>query len=232
MFPRLVVFDMTGTTVYDDGAVNRSIAEALTESKLATRTPQVAKYRGLMTSTIIRNLLRDAGDPRHELASEIEPITKKFCEKMISHIESERTVGQVPGAIETIDWLKQKGCLIALDTGLPRPVADAYIDRLGWRGGLINYIVTADDVDRGRPHPATVSSAMKFFGLENPVHVAKVGDTPQDLIQGKSAGCGWVVGVTQGAFSSDALHIYPHTHLIPTISQLYEVFDPSEDNEE
>ena len=37
---------------------------------------------------------------------------------------------------------------------------------------------------------------MEQFGIDDPQRVAKVGDTPVDLQEGQSAGCGLVVGVT------------------------------------
>ena len=48
--------------------------------------------------------------------------------------------------------------------------------------------------------------------------VAKVGDTPADLQEGESAGCGLVVGVTGGTHSRHELEPYPHHHLIETIA--------------
>ena len=55
--------------------------------------------------------------------------------------------------------------------------------------------------------------------------VAKVGDTPADLEEGRNAGCGLIVGVTQGTHHRRDLEVYPHTHLIDTISDIPQVLD-------
>jgi len=47
-----------------------------------------------------------------------------------------------------------------------------------------------------------------------------VGDTPSDLEEGVSAGCGMVVGVTGGSHTADQLRPHPHTHLISSITEL------------
>nr|MCU0317142.1 hypothetical protein [Fimbriimonadaceae bacterium] len=47
--------------------------------------------------------------------------------------------------------------------------------------------------------------------------VAKIGDTPSDLMEGSAAGCGLVIGVTNGTHSEGQLSNYPHTHLVPNI---------------
>ena len=50
--------------------------------------------------------------------------------------------------------------------------------------------------------------------------VIKVGDTPSDLEEGKSAGCGLVVGVTRGSHTRAELAQHPHDMLLPTIASL------------
>jgi phosphoglycolate phosphatase-like HAD superfamily hydrolase len=61
---------------------------------------------------------------------------------------------------------------------------------------------------------------MELTGVEDVKAVAKVGDTPSDLQEGASAGCGMNVGVTQGTHTRDQLKDHPHTHLIGTIREL------------
>ncbi len=61
---------------------------------------------------------------------------------------------------------------------------------------------------------------MERFGIADPRRVAKVGDTPADLLEGNNAGCGLIVGVTQGTHTRQQLEPYPHTSLIDTIAGL------------
>jgi phosphonatase-like hydrolase len=111
--------------------------------------------------------------------------------------------------------------MVALDTGFSRDIAQTLINRLNWeRDGLIDASVTSDEVDRGRPHPDMIQRLMSKLGVTDPRRIAKVGDTPADLLEGKNAGCGLVVGVTQGSCAREQLERFPHDYLIGSVAEL------------
>ena len=58
------------------------------------------------------------------------------------------------------------------------------------------------------------------LGVTDPRRIAKVGDTPADLLEGKNAGCGMIVGVTEGTHTREQLQSFPHTHLIGSVAEL------------
>jgi phosphoglycolate phosphatase-like HAD superfamily hydrolase len=97
---------------------------------------------------------------------------------------------------------------------------DAILDRLGWRDGLLDATVASDEVRRGRPHRDLVFRAMELTGVAHAKAVAKVGDTPADLREGTDAGCGLVIGVTEGSHERHELVRHPHTHLIRNVGEL------------
>jgi phosphoglycolate phosphatase-like HAD superfamily hydrolase len=80
--------------------------------------------------------------------------------------------------------------------------------------------VTSDEVERGRPHPEMIRQLMKDVGVADPQRVAKVGDTSADLLEGKNAGCGLNIGVTQGSSTRQQLEQFPHDHLIGSVAEL------------
>lgn len=95
------------------------------------------------------------------------------------------------------------------------------IDLLGWaKRGLVDGSVTSDEVPRGRPHPDMIRHLMVRFGITDARSVAKVGDTPADPQEGHNAGCGMVIGVTEGTHTREQLEPFPHTHLIGTVAEL------------
>jgi len=61
---------------------------------------------------------------------------------------------------------------------------------------------------------------MADLGVVDPSHVAKVGDTPSDLLEGRNAGCGLVIGVTRGSHTRQELELFPHTHLIDSVADV------------
>jgi phosphoglycolate phosphatase-like HAD superfamily hydrolase len=65
---------------------------------------------------------------------------------------------------------------------------------------------------------------MELTHVTNSKSVAKVGDTTSDLLEGTSAGCGWVIGVTTGAYTRSELQKEKHTHLVENVRELLEIF--------
>src|SRR5262249_40686304 len=62
--------------------------------------------------------------------------------------------------------------------------------------------------------------AMLLTDVRDPKSVAKVGDTPADLLSGEAAGCGWIIGITSGSHTRAQLEPYTHTHLIERLEEL------------
>ena len=87
---------------------------------------------------------------------------------------------------------------------------------------MIN-LSSADEVKQGRPYPYMIFKAMEYCNIQSVEEVMKVGDTSSDLEQGTNAGCKFVVGVTSGAFAKSELIKYPHTHLVETLNQIFEI---------
>ena len=61
---------------------------------------------------------------------------------------------------------------------------------------------------------------MQLTGVRDAKSVAKVGDTISDLQEGIAAGCGWVIGVTSGAFGKNELLKGNPTHLVDQVTEI------------
>ncbi len=217
---RLAVFDMAGTTVYDGDAVHRCLMAALQAQGVAASRAAVNAVMGLPKPLAIQTLIEQAE------ASPVTPervgrVYGEFVERMNRYYAEDPQVREIAGASETFRGLRERGARVALDTGFSRPLADTIISRLGWReSGLLDATVTSDEVERGRPYPDMIFRAMSLTNVTDPGQVVKIGDTPSDLQEGAAAGCGWVIGVTEGSHSREELAAFPHTHLIPTVAEL------------
>ena len=49
------------------------------------------------------------------------------------------------------------------------------------------------------------------------------GDTPSDLMEGMNAKCGYVIGVTTGAYMLSQLEFEKYTHLIENLSEILDI---------
>jgi phosphonatase-like hydrolase len=224
----LVVFDMAGTTVNDrmaDGseAVNGCLRAAIAAAGVAVTQAAVNEVMGYPKPDAIQRLLTAYG--RADLLGRVGAIHTDFVERMLTFYRTDPLVRPIAGAAETFATLRAAGVKVALDTGFSRPIAAAILDRLGWvEGATVDATITSDEVARGRPHPDMIRALMQRLNLTDPARVAKVGDTPSDLLEGTAAECGWVVGVTGGSHSESQLVGHPHTHLIHTVADLPDLF--------
>jgi phosphonatase-like hydrolase len=219
----LVVFDVAGTTVRDDDAVNRCLRDALARHVVVTRE-EVNSVMGLPKPIAIQVLLDRAGSARPLEPGVVTEVHNDFVQSMVRHYQSAPGIEPMPATLETFWQLKEAGLKLALDTGFSRPILNAVLERLGWNeGGLLDATVASDEVERGRPHADLLLKAMSLTGLSNPQAVAKVGDTPSDLQEGHAAGCGLVIGVTNGTHTREQLLSHFHTHLIGSLKELPEI---------
>jgi 2-aminoethylphosphonate-pyruvate transaminase len=217
----LVVFDMAGTTVHDGDAVNDSLRGALQViAKCTVTRDQVNLVMGIQKPVAIRSLLSDCTDkaPSEEL---VDRVHDDFVSRMLNYYKTSPAVREVDGVSNLFKTLKSMGIKVGIDTGFNRAIAQVIIDRLGWeKDGLVDVSVTADEVLGGRPAPFMIYHCMEKVGVTKVARVVKVGDTPSDLYEGTNAGCGLVVGVTEGSHTAAEMQPHPHTHLIPTVADL------------
>jgi phosphonatase-like hydrolase len=217
----LVVFDMAGTTVHDRDGVNRCLREALEVFGLDAAPAEVNRVMGLPKPEAIA-LLIDRYGRGDDLEPRVEEIHRDFLGRSIAFYGSDPSVHEVPGASAVFDRIRSEGIRVALNTGFHRAIVDVILDRLDWRP-QIDASIASDEADRGRPHPDMIRALMQRLGVTNPSRVAKVGDTPADLEEGRNAGCGLIVGVTSGTHTREQLEICPHTHLIEDIREFPEL---------
>lgn len=216
----LVVFDMAGTTVNDEDSVSRCVQGALAAEGVTVTVADVNRVMGIPKPEALRILIGES--PRGALLiDQIDAIHRDFVVRLIRFYQVDASVREVSGSEQTFRVLKQAGIKVALNTGFDRAITQTILDRLGWSSSpLIDATVCSDEVPRGRPHPDMIQELMRRFGIDDPAKVAKVGDTPADLQEGKNAGCGLILGVTQGTHTRAQLEPHPHTLLIDSVRDL------------
>jgi phosphonatase-like hydrolase len=212
--PALVVFDLAGTTVRDEGQVPTAFTEALAAHGIRVTAEEVAAVRGSSKREAILSLL-PAGPERERRAAEVFETFRARLSELYG-----RGVREVPGAEELFRKLRARGVRVALDTGFDRATTELLLRALGWDRGLADAVVTGDDVARGRPAPDLILRAMESTGIARTEDVANVGDTVLDLRAAQAAGVAWNIGVLTGAHGRESLEKEPHTQLVDSVADL------------
>lgn len=215
----LVVCDLAGATVEDEGQVPDAFAAALGACGVEVTAEQLRLVRGASKREAIRSFI-PAG-PHH--ARDAQAAYGHFC-RLLRQRYSQAGVRPIPGALAIFEWLRKQDVRVALNTGFDRDITGMLLEALGWAGGTVDAVVCGDEVPQGRPAPHMIFRAMEMTGVANVRLVANVGDTAFDLQAGHNAGVRWNIGVLSGAHGQRTLETAPHTHILPSIASLRDVW--------
>lgn len=102
----------------------------------------------------------------------------------------------IPGMLETVKALREKGVLIGSTTGYFTEAAEINCVEAKKQGYVPDAHVCASDVPAGRPEPWMVFRNMEQTRVFPPDAVVKVGDTRLDIEEGLNAGT-WTVGLSR-----------------------------------
>lgn len=215
---QLVVFDLMGTLVVDDGVVERAYERALELAGLHAGTDtfrnaiaRIETLRGRPTLVVLTEIL---GDP--VLAEEA---TWAFDDSILEEVPRLRPI---EGARAVLAALHAEGVLTALTTSFTPEVRRAALAALHWQGTFAATL-SAYGVRRGHPAPDLLLEAILELRIDSVGQVAIVGDTAADLQAGNRAGAGLVIGVRSGQAPAESLLEAPHTHLIESVADLLPV---------
>jgi len=216
----LVVFDMAGTTVHDDGLVERAFVLAAQRSGIAATEAALEEALGYARETMGRpktDIFRELTGSESEALSANEAFETAYGE-LIARVG----VSAIDGAEDLFQELRDAGVKIVLTTDFSRTTQDALIDSLGW-ANLIDLSLTPAEAGRGRPHPDLPLTALLRTGVSSVAAMVVVGDTSSDMLSGTSAGAGLVVGVRTGTYDAETLEGAGADVVIDSVAHLAEL---------
>lgn len=196
----LVVLDMAGTTVVDDGVVEQAFARVADRVDLG---PTLSRDEALQ---YVRDTMgRSKIEVFRHLTGGDEALAQRANDEFevaYGELVDESGVEPIEGAGDLVDALRASGVSVVLTTGFSPVTRDRLLDALGW---TVDAALSPVDAGRGRPAPDLVLTALLRTRASSVAAVAVVGDTVSDVLSGRSAGAGLVVGVTTGAHTREQL---------------------------
>ncbi|MFH8370274.1 HAD family hydrolase [Streptomyces sp. NPDC018031] len=223
---RLVVLDMAGTTVADDGLVEQAFGAAAAELGVLPGSAEHAGHLEYVRATmgeskisVFRHLFGDEERAQH---------ANTAFERAYAELVAAGRCAPVPGAREAIERLRGEDRTVVLTTGFARTTQDAILAALGWDRGLVELTLCPGDIGlgttaggRGRPYPDMVLTALlRTRAADDVRQIAVAGDTSYDMLSGRRAGAGIVAGVLTGAHREPALRAAGATRVLPSVAAL------------
>ncbi len=167
-----VLFDLDGTLVDSIGSVERSWARFAQEHEIDVA--RLRGFHGVPARGVLAELLPDADQ---------EAAFRRIEDLEVADVEG---VLALPGAVDALDSLARQGIPSAIVTSGTRPLCAARI--AASRLPAPRTVVTADDVERGKPAPDPYLAAAARLGVD-PADCLVVEDAPSGIRAGAAAGC-------------------------------------------
>lgn len=219
--PELLVSDLAGTLLSDDGVVLAAYRRAFSEHDISWDEDELATLRGASKQMVFERFAS-----RTVASAELKTVATAALATFQTALTDEYERGElreITGATDMLRQLKAAGVKLAVTSGFPRELVDLIVGRLGWLG-LFDAAVGADQVTSGRPAPFMIYRAMEMTGTFDVRRVAVTGDTPLDMQAARNASAGWSIAVLSGAHGLETLGRTPHSHLLPSVASLPALF--------
>ena len=198
---KLIVLDMAGTTVNEGGIVYKTLVNTIKSYQILIEDDEIKNWYGVNKTEVLKFFLNRSGQDDtklNDMLTDFKTNLKKnyFEDKNIKLINE--------GLPDLFTKLRKRGIKIALNSGFSVDIQEALIDNLNLRGYIDGYI-SSESVPHGRPEPFMIQTLMKRFEIDDPKQVLKIGDSINDILEGKNACCYKSIGVLSGAETRDNL---------------------------
>ena len=124
--------------------------------------------------------------------ADVTAIYERFMPLQIAKVGEHSAL--IPGALDCIAELRQRGLKIGSCSGYPKQVMDKVVELAAAKGYRPDHVVATDEVPKGRPSPAQALANVIALGLDDVAACVKVDDTEPGILEGRSAGM-WTVAL-------------------------------------
>ncbi|MBR9973811.1 phosphoglycolate phosphatase [Magnetospirillum sulfuroxidans] len=177
---RAAIFDLDGTLIDSLPDLTTAINKTLADHGLPPlTTAQIAPMVGDGASTLVTRAFA-----AHGLAAPpVEPVLQQFLTHYEPHAADQTKPW--PGVIETLEYLRAKGLILAVCTNKPTKATHEILAALGL-DHFFAVVVGGDDTPALKPNPAHINAVLDRLGVHHEEAVM-IGDSINDVLAAKGA---------------------------------------------
>jgi phosphonatase-like hydrolase len=201
---KLMVCDMAGTTVNEGGIVYKTLYKTIKGYDIYIQQDDMKNWYGVNKTQVLQHFINT--DNEYKDNPEILPqMLHSFKKNLLASYGEKDAIKLIHEDLpKSFNDLRKNGIKIALNTGYSVDIQETLLDTLNMRKFIDGYI-SSESVPHGRPEPFMINELMNRFKITDSSQVVKVGDTVADIMEGRNAKCGKVVGVLSGAETREKL---------------------------
>ena len=213
----LLVCDMAGTVINEQGQIYKSLFNTLKDLNYNPNIDDLQNWGGkekrhILTQQIYKSVSMGEYVPA-DLTDMVDIAEEKLIEDLKDSYFNKSGVSLMDDELfNFFDCARINGIRIALNTGYPKEFQKEIINHFNLDLHVDDFI-SSEEVKYGRPYPYMIHELMSRFDIRHPKHVAKVGDTKNDMKEGVNACCGINIGVLSGFHSKSDL-FYSGAHVV------------------
>lgn len=195
---KMIVCDMAGTVINENGIIYDTIYNCLLDKQLDVSKNDIPRWYGMKKEEVIKDIVHK-NFYRNDLANKLSnDIHKDLIKKLEEQYFTSSKITLIhPTLPEYLTKLRQNNIKVTLNTGYPSVIQKQLIDKFNMKEYIDDFI-SSDEVKYGRPYPYMIHKLMERNEIKNVKAVAKIGDTFNDIDEGRNAGCGQILSVLSG----------------------------------
>lgn len=182
MRPRLILFDVDGTLIRDDGAAREAYAKALRQVYDFPGSLRQYDFSGRTDAQITHEVLRHWGCGEEEIEAGMERLWSVYIEELKRLVNAAR-VRVLPGVLQLLQRLSEESHLtLGLLTGNIEPGARVKLEPHGLNRYFAFGAFGNDSREREKLPPIAVERASRLHGCRfEPRDVVVIGDSVYDI---------------------------------------------------
>lgn len=224
----LIILDMAGTFINEDNLVYKTVLKAINNNGYQLDLDLVLRYgAGKEKRQAIYDIIVYLTEETPEKAH-IDQIHSEF-KILLEEAYHVAKMNVFPGALSLIKFCNEHDIRVALNTGYNKDIALLILEKVNIKVGEdVDFLVTADMVDNGRPAPDMIHLICRKLNID-PFLSIKVGDSGIDIQEGRNAGVARTIGVTTGAQTREILEESNPDLIIDDLSEIIPLLIESAD---
>lgn len=209
---KMLVFDMAGTTVNENGIVYQTLYETMKKYGLDVSKKDIEYWHGANKYHALEHFLSQyigkstsySQNNLNMFETEKKKLNQMFDENLKERYFDKSSISLIDESMPVLfNSFREKNIKITLNTGYSKEIQENIIRTLNMNEFIDGYI-SSEDVKYGRPYPYMIYNLMEKFEVESSQDVIKIGDTVNDMLEGRNARC-LTIGVLSGADSREKL---------------------------